>query len=751
MAGSVVARPRRTPLRAGSIGTITIPTWEAAGALVGVTLGTLTVEATRHSVGFRLEFAEDTGTIVAATAMIRPTTRLAHIRPTLPLWPVRGAVVNPALIGGATDLEASTEHEVMITVTDDGDNTEVVVGTATTAAEDIPTHAELLDSATHWVDPVNGSDGAAGTSAGAAWKTLDKAWGAAPSGAVVVLRPGDMARESSTYTNPTGQAGRTTDLTLVAEYPCCDEDGEIINVGRHSVIRPPAANRIAANSGAWAQTTLTGPGNAGAPAGAAYTVWFYASGLAGAQHLQWSETADGPLHRVAHWKRDASHLATAAGAIEKMFTNQSYTYGFYAASNGDLYLRLPGGVDPNTRHWVIGEATAPINSQAALRVCGLKFRGWPLAVMVRRLSGSGAVIDRNWIDGPQFGTYVYSGVVGDYTERVTLQGNRITDANLRVGRADSVVNADVIPWSFIKSTIKNADGTTYPTSKIGASSETVAMHGRGWGRLAEVRRNVIDGTCNGIAFSNFNASDRYHLWVADVHDNTFRRLGDDAVEPDTWASCLFVRDNRVEETLTLLSTGPASYGPIYVLRNRAWRWGSGGVGLFPYETGIGGPAFKYSGTSDPPAGVYVYHNTLWSDDPLSEGGAQYASVGSSPEYFELRGNVIRAGNYAWYVTDAARWTEQDNLFATGNAARGLRVGATIYTTNVAAYRTATSQGDDTNDLAGAAQAFNAPGWLDALLPDRLDGDLAPAESMPAATKVPGVSETIPRPRVGYPR
>ena len=144
----------------------------------------------------------------------------------------------------------------------------------------------------------------------------------------------------------------------------------------------------------------------------------------------------------------------------------------------------------------------------------------------------------------------------------------------------------------------------------------------------------------------------------------------------------------------MLSTGPVAYGPVYFVRNQAWRTGKDGVGR---TTGGGEPSvaatfFKYSGSSSPAARVYVLHNTLWTDSTFAgpadkqqgvDGAGQYAGGGGSPERLYLRNNVVRATRYAFQA--AAGWGEEANSFSTTDATRGLDAYGR-WTTDVAGYR-----------------------------------------------------------------
>jgi hypothetical protein len=228
-----------------------------------------------------------------------------------------------------------------------------------------------------------------------------------------------------------------------------------------------------------------------------------------------------------------------------------------------------------------------------------------------------------------------------------------------------------IPWCFVKCEVINADGSTY-ASRVGEGNETTGVWSRGGAQQVVVRRNTIDGPFNGIGA--FNADfDRYATQDQDVHDNLLRHVSDDAFEPEQVAINWRLWNNRVEHSAVVLSTGPVAYGPLYVIRNQAWRIGKDGVGRKnDGEVGVAATFFKYSGASTPPARVFVLHNTLWTDstfataaDPQQgvDGSGQYAGAGPSAELFYLRNNVMRATRYA---LQPAGWDEASNTFSTSD-------------------------------------------------------------------------------------
>jgi hypothetical protein len=303
-----------------------------------------------------------------------------------------------------------------------------------------------------------------------------------------------------------------------------------------------------------------------------------------------------------------------------------------------------------------------------------------------------------------------------------VQNNRIVDSS--VWTADQVADPG-IPWNFIKSLITNADGTKYPTRRIGGKSESTGVWSSGGAHRVVVRDNTIDGPFNGVSNYNTGFSDRYTGQDMDVYDNLIKHVSDDALEPGGAIINFRAWNNRIEDTSVVLSTDPSKYGPIYLFRNQGWRLGPQTV---PFDAQghpsyPASPMFKYDGGSTVRARVYVLHNTFWTDPSVTTaqvlGGAPYGHTsGPAAEAFYLRNNIFRATRNAWIVKVASMWDEDYNSFSTSDKARGLEYLGKDYTTNVAAYRTASGQGAHTN-LSGdfiTAPALSSPKTGDLSLP-----------------------------------
>jgi hypothetical protein len=703
-----------------------------------VTPSTPKLTATLTSIGIEVPFTGDLNATATGTVAVRRAGDSAW-RNGLPLWRTAASPTS-AFYGSLVLLDPGVPYEVRVTIADpDGMlGSGVFTSTVTTRAEStVPTGTP---APTHFVRST-GNDSADGLSQATAWRTIDKAIQSAPASAVVQVGPGYFAtsRAKAGWTS----TARSQPLTLIAQYPAIDDNRTPVNAGRRSVIEPvglssPTGASDGPNPGVWRRVSLVGP-----TTGTSYSVWTWTgSPIADATQLGYAtERANGPT-RVAHWKKDSADLSTPAGWAEKLYTNLTYNHGFFATGS-DVYLRLPGDRDPNQLYVTMSsynQAAMSLNGPD-IRVSGFEIRqftnGFDVLAGAKR-----ATIDHNLVSGNLLGVS-FRGTTGTpsvYGSDHVVQDNLIQDSSL--WSASPTTDGSTIPWMFIKSKIRNADGSDYPTSKIGGQSESAGVSGRGGAQRVVVRRNTIDGTFNGVGNGYNDGYDRYAGQDKDVVDNVIRRIADDALEPEGAAINFRAWNNKIDETLTVLSTGPVNFGPIYLFRNTAWRTGTDRSGGDRQGRVTSSTMLKYSGTSSPPARLFVLHNTFWTDRPSVAGGAQYASVGTAPEALYLRNNLFRATNYAFDAPKAAEsWDEDANYFVTNDSARGLRFNGVVYRADVQGYRTASGQGAHTN----VSVSFGG----DVPLTNPTGGDLSLPASSPlidAGVPVPNISD---RPGVDY--
>jgi hypothetical protein len=673
----------------------------------------LNLTATFNSIG--VEVMGDTS--VTATLEFKKTSD-SNWRQGLPLWQV-----GDALYGSALLLDPDTSYDIK--VTPQGGSS--LTGTIKTRADNIPAASSLTP--THFVR-ANGDDSRNGTSEATAWKTIQRALVAAPAGAVVEVGPG--------YYQGYDRA-RTTPITLKAQFPAVDDNQNVINVGQHSVIEPAAVS--SPNLGVWQQVSLTGPGLGGAPAGASYKVWKWTnSPVAGAAQLGYSTTRDGQPQRIVDWADKRDDLATPGGWAEKVYTNKSYNFGFASYGN-DIYVRMVGDKNPNDFYMTAGTDIALTLNAPNIRVSGLEIRQFNYGIYFQSNAQFG-LIDHNLLSGNFMSIRVDAGrgTPSSYGSDHVVEYNRFIDSNLW---SDDQASKPSIPWTFIKFNVTNANGSDYQVGHLGHQSETSAIGTVGGSQRMVVRHNTVDGPMNGFDIHYQSDFDRYQNMDNDFYSNIIRHTIDDAFDGGLGLNNR-VWGNRTEYTLTFLAS-PTRYGPVFIFRNEVWRFGSVGVARMltepqpPAQGRVGGVGFKYSGASTPKARLWVINNTFWTDDPLPvNGGARFAQDDGQPEDFYLRNNIFRVTGAGFMVPTPLtqdRWHEDYNYFGTTDTSRGMRIGNTPYTTDVAAYRSATGQGAHTN-LSG--NFITLP-----VLSNPANGDLSLPPNSPlidAGVVVPNIAE-----------
>ena len=702
-----------------------------------VAVGQVTLTATFNSVGIELPYGGDADHNAVASVAFRPSGG-ASWRQGLPLW--RESAATPtAFYGSLLELAAGTSYDVAVTVSDpDGVvGAASVGGTIATRADDIPAAGGLAP--TYYV-ATTGDDANSGTSPQAAWATLGHAWAAAPAGAVVQVGPGHFAA-------PGASAIRTAPIALVAQYPAVDDGRAVINAGRHAVVDSGAVSAPAGSgqpdAGVWRQVAPD-PGQPG------HVVWEWAGGpLSAPTQLGTTPTADGELTRAASWKADQAQLATPAGWADLLYTNLTWNYGFYVdpANPRDVYLRLVGDADPNGLYAVLGRDQGFVVNGPGARLSGLELRGFDEAVYFEQGASFG-VVDHDWfgVNYKAVDFYAQAGTPSVYGHDHVVEDNLFQEQGL--WSADHAA-APTIPWDFIKTQIKQADGTPYPTSLIGGQNEDQAVGGHGGAQRVVIRDNTVDGLHDGIGTYN-EGLDRYAAQDTDITGNLVEHLQDDAFEPAQATINWRIWGNDSAYTGTCMSVNADAYGPVYYVRNQCYMAGS--LGLERDRQGYtqpGGVGFKYSGDSNPPALIVLVNNTIWTDDQTPTqgaptappGGGDYGGGGNPTQSFYLRNNIFAMVGYGFAYPGpwkGPQWDEDYDYFYSLNPGYGVEPYGGPQEATVAQYRADSGQGAHTN-AGDASGAFHTP----PALADPTAGDLTLAPGSPqvdAGTVVPNVAD-----------
>ena len=694
-----------------------------------ITVRSMRLSATFNSIGIELLFGGDANANAQAAVLFKKSAE-ASWRRGLPLWSTNDGSTQPgpAMYGSLLMLDPGTSYDVQVSLSDpDGvAGSAVLNGTISTRPESIAAAASLAPS---YFVTVDGSDANDGQTPQTAWATLARAL-QAPPGAVVQVGPGRFAA-------PPNGPPRADPLTLVAQYAAVDDNRNVINAGQHTIL----------DSGILASPSGSGQPNAGvwqqvAPDAAhpSYVVWKWAnSGLNGATQLGYASTVAAPPARVANWKADSGLLATPAGWVDLLYTNLTWSSGFYTdpAHPQDVYVRLPGDANPNQLYVSLGGTRDGLAFDGPnVRVSGLELREFNSAVVYQEHAGFG-VVDHNLFVGNYSGVRLQGARPGTYGHDHVVQYNRFEDTNLWT--ADHA-SAPAIPWDFIKGYVKQADGTFYTrTDKVGGASETSAVFSAGGAQRSIVRFNTVDGLHD--AFSQYSDQyDRYSGQDLDVTGNLIQHLQDDAIEPAQSAINWRVWNNRSEYTGTCMSTNPVTYGPVYYVRNVCWRVGTDGLQRdqqgWTQPSGVG---FKYSGGSAPTARIYLLNNTIWTDSSLTSvlGGGAYGGGDARTEDFYLRNNIFAMTSYG-FGWPKGHWDEDYDYFYSTDPNRTMQWYGGPNERTLGQYQADSRQGAH-SQAGDASEGFTDPPRLT----DPSHGDLSLASGssqVDAGTVVPNVAD-----------
>ncbi len=281
------------------------------------------------------------------------------------------------------------------------------------------------------------------------------------------------------------------------------------------------------------------------------------------------------------------------------------------SATGYLYLRLHGGVDPNTVQVKIPALTEllDIHDSQYLQVDGLTvqfYGGWGGGIGL--LSVDDIVLKNNFFTGTGMIAGAQSNVASR-KNRVVIQGNTLIERGLG---ADLDAGITRPQWSWTKA----------------SAQEQIAIDLKGVS--VSILDNTIQGPVNGISAGG--SMDRtkdqtvYNTYpeAHEYDNNTFIGIPDDAIEPEQWGVNHSYTRNTFIRCYKGVSTAPVIGGPFYILRNK-WL----GTGEYPTDK----QAFLKMGRNDPGDSGYklVAHNSVVNINADTGGVALagFANTGSN--------------------------------------------------------------------------------------------------------------------------
>ena len=393
----------------------------------------------------------------------------------------------------------------------------------------------------------------------------------------------------------------------------------------------------------------------------------------------WTPGPGGTWSRVTGFA--TGHVVSEAGRL--------YRYPSLAALSA-LAAGAPGGfyIDGTTLSLKFADASSPtshvlhvarledgfvVDGRAYVRIEGLEIRHYGSGDYGKgvylRFSSDCAVRSCRIHEVGSAGVWVKGG------ERLLLERNEIWDTSIFGW-----------PWDETKGSSSENNAITF--------SDDV-------GRGHVVRRNTVHGTFNGIAPCGSAAPPSGVTNETDVYENVLYQHTDDGFEPEGYCSNLRLWGNRLQDVHMAFAVAPAAPGPLYLVRNVAWRVGNTRTSLLD---GYTASALKVnSGYTTPIGPLLLYHNTFLTDVPATDAIA-LLNPGYST-FIRARNNVIAGTRYALYKVNPVAWNGDGDDLHTTDASRLVSWMGTRYDT-LGAFR---ALGQEPNGLSAPPQLTSPAG------------------------------------------
>lgn len=235
-----------------------------------------------------------------------------------------------------------------------------------------------------------------------------------------------------------------------------------------------------------------------------------------------------------------------------------------------------------------------------------------------------------WIEGFEmryYGTGYGCGVCSKNSSHIVIRKNRI----------HHIQNPVFVEWTGgedrgndtrieYNEMYDGLDGEWAWNAVKGTSMESIAIVLRGH-TGAIVRGNTIHHYFNGIyTSSSASLTDPGVAFDADIYNNYFHHIGDDALEPEGTCVNHRFRNNKVDSVLVGISIAPVTMGPVWILRNTFMNFTARSV--------------KWDRNSD--GWVFMYHNTSFTTYPNTHSVELISAVQNSI----LRNNIFHTNGYS---------------------------------------------------------------------------------------------------------
>jgi hypothetical protein len=418
--------------------------------------------------------------------------------------------------------------------------------------------------------------------------------------------------------------------------------------------------------------------------------------------VTWTPAAGGTWSRVTGFA--TGHVVTEAGRLFR-YASLAELQSLAAGSPGGFHF------DGTTLSLKLADASSPSSH----------------TVHVARLEDGFVVDGRSWvrIEGLEIRHYG----AGDYGKGVYLRYS--SDCAVRSCRIHEVGSAGVWVKGGERHLLEGNEvwdtsifGWPWGRTKGSSSENNAVTFSDDVGRGHVVRRNTVHGTFNGIAPCGSAAPPSGVTNETDVYENVLYQHTDDGFEPEGYCANLRLWGNRLQDVHMAFAVAPAAPGPLYVVRNVAWRVGNTRTSL---QDGYMASAIKInSGYPEPVGPLLLYHNTFLTDAPATDAIA-LLNPGNST-FIRARNNVVAATRYALYKVNPVAWSgDGDDIYTIDDSRLAYWMG-TRYDT-LGAFR---ALGQEPNGLSAPPQ-----------LASPASGNFEPAPGSPlidAGVALPGIND-----------
>ena len=398
--------------------------------------------------------------------------------------------------------------------------------------------------------------------------------------------------------------------------------------------------------------------------------------------VSWTAVGAGVFSRVTGFA--TGHLVTEAGRLFRYGTladlqalGAGAPGGFYFDGT-TLYVRFPDNSSPATHtvHVARLENGFYLEGVSNVRVENLEIRHYGAGDFGKGVylwySNDCVVRGSNLHENGSAGVWIKGG------DRHRVEDNQIWDS--------SIFNW---PWDFTK-------GSSAENNAVVLTDNV--------GRGHVIRRNTIHGQFNGMGPCGDTAPAGFTT-ETDIYDNLLYEHTDDALEPEGYCANVRIWGNTIRDVHMAFAVAPASPGPLFIVRNLAWRIGNTRTSQLDSYTAS---ALKInSGYPEPVGPLLLYHNTLMTDAPATE-AVSLLNPGQST-FMRLRNNVLAATRYVVEKVNPVAWNGDWDDFYTTDPTRFVRWMGTPYNT-LAAYQAA-GLGQEPNGISAPPQLANPAGGV----------------------------------------